>query len=50
MFSFRFETTQLDRYKNKECIGITRGNIEIGYTIKRKKISDNVFLVYENRR
>ena len=50
VFSFRFETTQLDRYKNKECIGITRGNIEIGYTIKRKKISDNVFLVYENRR
>lgn len=50
VFSFKFETTQSDEYKNKECIGITRGNVEIGNTIKRQKISDNVFLVYENWR
>lgn len=50
VFSFQFESTQLSEYKNRECIGITRGSIRIGHSIKRQKISDNVFLVYEDRR
>lgn len=52
VFSFRFETTQLVEYRDKECIGITRGadGIRTGHSIKRQKISDNVFLVYEERR
>lgn len=47
VFSFKFETTQLIEYREKECIGITRGKVRNGKTIKRQKISDNVFLVYE---
>lgn len=49
VFSFEFETTQLTEYNGKECIGITRGTINVGHSIKRQKISDNVFLVYEDR-
>ena len=49
-FSFQFETTQLDEYRGKECIGITRGTVRAKHSIKRQKISDNVFLVYEDRK
>lgn len=44
--SFQFEDTQLRDFRNKECIGITRGAIEDGATIKRQYIADNVFLIY----
>lgn len=47
VFSFKFETTQLVAYREKECIGITRNTVRNGQTVKRQKISDNVFLVYE---
>ena len=50
VFSFRFETTQLSEYSNTECIGITRGTLRTGHSIKRQKISDNVFWVYEEKR
>ena len=50
VFSFEFETTQLVEYRDKECIGITRGMIREEYIIKRQKISDNVFFVYEEIR
>lgn len=48
VFSFKFETTQLTEYRGKECIGITRNTVSVGHSIKRKKISDNVFLIYED--
>lgn len=48
IFSFEFETTQLVEYREKECIGITRGKVEVGHNIKRQIISDNVLLVYED--
>ena len=48
VFSFKFETTQLAEYSGKECIGITRGMVSVAHSIKRQKISDNVFLVYED--
>lgn len=48
VFYFKFESTQLSDYKDRECIGISRGKISVGKSIKRKKISDNVFLIYEN--
>ena len=48
IFSFKFDTTQLAEYKEKECIGITRGKVEEGNNIKRQIISDNVFLIYED--
>lgn len=49
VFSFKFDTTQVDEYRGKVCIGITRGiAVESGYSIKRQKISDNVFLVYKD--
>lgn len=48
VFSFRFETTQMDSFKNRECIGITRGKIHEERSIKRQLISDNVFLIYES--
>ena len=48
VFSFKFETTQLTEYSEKECIGITRGIVGRGNSIKRQKISDNVFLIYED--
>lgn len=50
VFSFQFETTQLEEYRGKACIGITRGAIKKDKSIKRQKISDNVFLVFENVR
>ena len=50
VFSFKFETTQLIEYNEKECIGITRSTVSVGHSIKRQKISDNVFLVYEDIR
>lgn len=50
VFSFQFESTQLSEYRNKGRIGITRGTVRTGHSIKRQKISDNVFLVYEDRR
>lgn len=50
VFSFQFETTQLSEYRDKECIGITRGIVRTEHSIKRQKISDNVFLIYEDRR
>lgn len=46
VFSFKFETTQETKYRDKQCIGITRGKVNENQTIKRKKISDNVFLIY----
>lgn len=48
VFYFKFETTQLTEYSGKECIGITRGTVSVGHSIKRQKISDNVFLIYED--
>lgn len=48
VFSFKFETTQLTQYGEKECIGITRGKIVAGHSIKRQRISDDVFLIYED--
>lgn len=48
IFSFEFETTQLTEYNEKTCIGITRGKVSAGHSIKRQKISDNVFLIYED--
>ena len=48
IFSFKFETTQLLEYREKEFIGITRGRISEERSIKRQKISDNVFLIYED--
>lgn len=50
IFSFQFETTQLCEFRNKECIGITRGIISEGKSVKRQLISDNVFLIYEDKR
>lgn len=50
IFSFQFESTEMSEYRNKECIGITRGTVRTGHSIKRQRISDNVFLVYEDRR
>lgn len=49
VFSFKFETTQVEEFKNVECIGITRGKVREKHSIKRQRISDNVFLVYEER-
>lgn len=48
VFSFRFDTTMNEAYQNRECIGITRGNVRSEQSIKRQKISDNVFLIYED--
>lgn len=48
IFSFEFETTQLEEYEEKECIGITRGKVKEGNNIKRQIISDNVLLIYED--
>lgn len=48
VFSFKFDTTQLMEYRGKECIGITRSTVSVGHSIKRQKISDNVFLIYED--
>ena len=48
VFSFKFETTQLTEYREKECIGITRSTVSEVHSIKRQKISDNVFLIYED--
>ena len=48
VFSFKFDTTQLTEYRGKECIGITRSTVSVGHSIKRQKISDNVFLIYED--
>ena len=48
IFSFKFETTQLEGYEEKECIGITRGKVEERNNIKRQIISDNVFFIYED--
>ena len=50
VFSFQFETTQVIEYNDKVCIGITRDTVRTGHSIKRKKISDNVFLIYEDKR
>lgn len=48
VFSFKYDTTQLTEYRGKECIGITRTTVSVGHSIKRQKISDNVFLIYED--
>ena len=48
VFSFKFETTQLTEYREKECIGITRSTVSEVHSIKKQKISDNVFLIYED--
>ena len=50
VFTFEFETTLMDEYRGKECIGITRGTVEKNHSIKRKLITDNVFLIYEDIR
>lgn len=49
VISFEFDNTELRDFKNRECIGITRGDISAGMVIKRQYITDNVFLVYKNR-
>lgn len=46
--SFQFSHTELEDFKNRECIGITRGEITDGVVIKRKYITDNVFLIYKD--
>lgn len=48
VFSFKFETTQLVEYREKACIGITRGTVKTEQIIKRQIIADNVFLIYED--
>lgn len=50
VFTFEFETTQMDEYRGKECIGITRGTVSENHSIKRQLIADNVFLIYEDVR
>ena len=49
VISFEFDDTELRDFKNRECIGITKGDISAGVVIKRQYITDNVFLVYKNR-
>lgn len=49
VFSFKFETTQLVKYRGKVCIGITRGAVRSEHIIKRQIIADNVFLIYEDK-
>jgi hypothetical protein len=49
VLSFKFEHTQLRRFENQTCVGITRNTkIEDGMHIKRQYIADNVFLIYKN--
>ena len=48
VFSFEFETTQLIEYREKVCIGITRGTVTTNNIIKRQLIADNVFFIYED--
>lgn len=50
VFTFRFLNPDSDiESAEKEYIGITRGNgISVGTTIKRKHISDGVFLIYND--
>lgn len=45
-FKFRLEETDVLVLAKGELIGITRGNFDPEKVIKRKYISDNVFLVY----
>lgn len=49
IFSFEFEMTQLTEYRNKKCIGITRGKINKDNSIKWQKVSDNVFIILEDK-
>lgn len=49
VISFEFDNTELRDFQNRECIGITKGDISAGAVIKRQYITDNVFLVYKNR-
>lgn len=46
--SFQFDHTELRDFKDKECIGITRGSIKKEDVIKRQYIADNVFLIYND--
>lgn len=46
--SFRFDSTELEDFQDRECIGITRGPINRENVIKRQYITDNVFLVYND--
>lgn len=45
-FEFRFTETSEDSLKDKNYIAITRGKFDETRIIKRKYISDNVFLIY----
>lgn len=49
VFSFKFETTNLAEFRDKRCIGISRSLISKGTTIKRQWITDNVFLIFEDK-
>lgn len=49
IFSFEFEMTQLTEYRNKKCIGITRGKINKDNSVKWQKVSDNVFIILEDK-
>ena len=49
VFSFKFETTQLTQFRDKRCFCISRSFISEGITIKRQRITDNVFLIFEDK-
>lgn len=59
ILQFQFKNTELQAFKGRECIGITRGNwfknedssvesLKESIQIKRQYLSDNVFLVYKD--
>lgn len=49
--SFQFEHTELSQFQgDRTCIGITRHTkVKDGMYIRRQYISDNVFLIYEDK-
>lgn len=51
VYSFKFENTQLIDFRDKDCIGIAKNfRLKNGMTIKEAYITDNVFLVGENKK
>ena len=51
VYSFKFENTQLIEFSDKDCIGITKNlKLKNGMTIKEAYITDNVFLIGENKK
>lgn len=49
-FSFKFQNPASDiSYPDRTYIGITHGNLTAGTAIKRKYISDGVFIIYKDR-